>query len=41
MMFNNLKNWNKNVVKLRGKNKKVRNGRGSKVSVQVMDQMDI
>ena len=41
MMFNNWKNWNKNVVKLRRKNKKVRNGRGSKVSVQVMDQMDI
>ena len=41
MMFNNWKNWNKNVVKLRRKNKKVRNGLGSKVSVQVMDQMDI
>ena len=41
MMFNNLKNWNKNVVKLRRKNKKVRNGSGLKVSVQVMDQMDI
>ena len=41
MMFNNLKNWNKNVVKLRRKNKKVRNGPGSQVSVQVMDQMDI
>ena len=35
------KSWNKNVVKLRRKNKKVRNGSGSKVSVQVMDQMDI
>ena len=29
------------MVKLRRKNKKVRNGSGSKVSAQVMDQMDI